>query len=291
MKKILLTTALVAFASSAFASTDHMYFKGGLGYDFADKLDKVSNDGLTTNSKKLSGGSLEGFAGDFGFGYAFNETFSIEVFGDFAQPSKKVSGADFDVADALTGDGTATLNTLAANVPLAGAFAATTGAQEKIAASDVKNEFKETSMGLGAKLMATLPLHEKFSVSAGAGAEVSFKELEATYSGTLTKSTAKATYTVKSKSKRKAIPVGVVSVAGDYSIADGVTVGIGYDFKFNTDKEMKAKNAVKKVDVASTGATNLTAVAGSTDFIAKDARFGTTSKMNHIVKATVGFAL
>jgi len=143
-------------------------------------------------------------------------------------------------------------------------------------------------MGLGTKLVARYPLHEKFHVLAGVGAEISGKQLEATYSGTITKGTAKVPYSVKAKSKREWLPVGIVTLGGDYTISDGVSLGLAYDFKFNNAKHMNAKGAVKSLAVSSTGENNLTtADSTTTNFFADKARMGTASKMNHVFKVTV----
>jgi len=99
MKKILLTTALVAFAASASASTEKMYIKGGLGYGIGDKLTKVSDDGAVAGTtKKITGKTLRGFAGNLAVGYQFNETLAMELFGDFSGTKQNKSQADKELA-------------------------------------------------------------------------------------------------------------------------------------------------------------------------------------------------
>ena len=292
MKKILLTTALVAVAASAFAATDKMYIKGGIGYGIGDKMDKVTNDGAATGSKKITGKTIRGFGSNLGAGYQFNQTLAMEVFGEFSERKQKQSQADKTLAAEVSG-GAASQSWAApgATYPLASGTLASADNQEAMTASNNRVEFKETSMGLGTKLVARYPLHEKFHVLAGVGAEVSGKQLEGTYSGTLTKGTATVPYSVKVKSKREFIPVGVVTLGGDYIITEGVSLGLAYDFKFNNAKHMDAKNAVKNLAVSTTGPANVTTAAGTTDFFAKDARMGTASKINHLFKATVKFDL
>jgi hypothetical protein len=292
MKKILLTTTLVAFAASASASTDKMYIKAGIGYGIGDKMDIISNDNATTGSKKITGKTLRGFASDLGAGYQFNQTLAMEVFGDFSENKQKQALADKDLADAVGGTAAAqTWIAPGAIYPLVDDTFPSAANQSKVAVTNAKAEFKETSMGLGTKLVARYPLHEKFHVSAGIGAEISGKQLEATYSGTLKKGTAAENYSVKAKSKREWLPVGVATLGGDYIISDGVSLGIAYDFKFNNAKHMNAQRAVKLSAVSSNSDNNITTADSTTDFFADKARMGTASRMNHVFKASVKFDL
>jgi len=247
---------------------------------------------LLLEAKKITGKTLRGFAGDLGAGYQFNQILAMEVFGDFSENKQKQSAANKDLAAAV--DGTAAAQTWVspgATYPLVGGTFASASNQSKITVTNAKAELKETSMGLGTKLVARYPLHEKFHVSAGIGAEISGKQLEATYSGTLKKGTATTNYSVKAKSKREWLPVGIVTLGGDYIISDGVSLGIAYDFKFNNAKHMDAKGSVKSLAVSSTGENNLTTADSTTNFFSDKVRMGTASKMNHVFKASVKFDL
>ena len=147
-----------------------------------------------------------------------------------------------------------------------------------------KNKFTETNIGLGGKVFVQHALAEKFSVNAGVGAGVAFKSAKQKFSLTSVDGGNTKTESVELASKKITQPFGLVSLGADYTISDGVAVGVEYAVKFNGKKDYKTKKEISKDDAAKGGIT-------ANDAIKKGTAFAKTSKINQAIMANVKFAL
>ena len=150
-----------------------------------------------------------------------------------------------------------------------------------------ENKFTETNIGLGGKVFVQHALAEKFSVNAGVGAGVAFKSAKQKFSlytpaTPAPISTPAKTESVEWASKNITQPFGLVSLGADYTISDGVAVGVEYAVKFNGKKDYKTKKDI---------AQNKAAEGGISAAVTKDAAFAKTSKINQAIMANVKFAL
>ena len=245
MKNIILTTvAVAALTSSAFAAqTGQTYLKGGLGYGLSN-----AKSSKTTAIKETNGKKPRGFSGVIGAGYMLNDMLGVEGFVDYTSADAK-------------------------NKEYVGANA------EKL-----KNKFTESNIGLGGKVFVQHALAEKISVNAGLGAGVAFKSAKQKFSKTTPGSAGAAdtTTSVELQSKNITQPFGLVSLGADYTVSEGVAVGLEYAVKFNGKKDYKTKKDYS----ANASDADLTA-----DDVKKDKPFAKTSKVNQAIMATVKFAL
>jgi opacity protein-like surface antigen len=250
MKKIILTTvAVAALTSSAFAAqTGQTYLKGGLGYGLTNAKGIIPE---STGNFKKEGKKPRGFTGVIGAGYMLNDMLGVEAFVDYTSADAK---------------------------------------NKKIKNNDnLSSKFTETSIGLGGKVFVQHTLAEKFSVNAGVGAGVAFKSAKHKFSEFTAaqkdggSTTAAKTESVELASKNITQPFGLVSLGADYTISDGVAVGVEYAVKFNGKKDYKTKKDITGTDAEKGGLPN--------EVIAKGSAFAKTSKINQAIMANVKFAL
>ena len=115
-------------------------------------------------------------------------------------------------------------------------------AVKKFKEDDSKSsKFTEISYGLGGKVFVQQAFAEKFSVNAGVGAGVEFKSAKQTFSFSRENRRTGETdlSSAQLAAKRVTQPFGLVSVGADYTISDGVAVGLEYAVKFNDKKRLQ----------------------------------------------------
>ena len=277
MKKLLLSAAVVAFASNtAIAESGQMYIKGSGGYTMnAKKLDVFGNK------------ALSGFTGEIGLGYNLHDNLSVEGFVGYAPMSQAVKLKD---ATNLTLDNAKNDETLKKITGF------DYNSQQSADSTNIKKSYKETLLPFGVKVNGSYSIAENLFLTAGIGAGAAYKTLELKNSMDVKVGTAsvKASNTLKSKGEFGFY--GAVNLGGEYQVTEGIFVGLGYSLQYSPSTTYKAKKEVKNTLINSADANKVTADAkkGTDNFFAKDAEMlgkGNSGPAgNHAFMASVKFA-
>merc|ERR1711943_70255 len=114
--------------------------------------------------------------------------------------------------------------------------------KEFAGSEDSNSQFTETNISLGGKFFVQQALGEKISVNAGVGAGIALKSAKQKLSKTIDNND--KAESIELSSGNIAQPFGLVSAGVDYTVSDGVTIGVEYAVKLNSTKEYKTKKEI-----------------------------------------------